>query len=291
MIARCAVQEVLQMPATANKSVKGFKPPIRSLAVGLFLLGCHMGLCGVAGAQATAVKAHDTSIAPQLATFYRNEFEAPVAGKPFSAVEERVTAFRTSDSKLKNRSVTTTRISRDSAGRLRIDRESLAYGDHGIASRRVASYVADPVNHTLLLLDVQSHSALELPWDAPKTSEVRTQTAETVAEASEMQVKAETLGVRWLEGLMADGSLRELSIPVKSKLVPYERAVTVSIETWMSRELNVALWTRSETSSGEISTTCLKDIVRAEPNRELFALPSDYVLTSPGSDTVFAMAR
>ena len=279
------------MPATANRTLKGFRLPIRSLVAGVFLLGCHLTQCGTAGAQAAAVVPDGKATAPQLATFYRNEFEAPVAGKPFSAVEERVTAFRTSDSKLENRSVTTTRISRDSAGRLRIDRETVAYDAHRVASRRTASYVADPVSHSLMILDAEHHTAVELPWETPDTPAQDPHITAVPRNNGEIHVKVEPLGVHLLEGLTVDGSMRELSIPITSKFVPYDRAVVVSIETWMSRELNVSVWTRAETSSGEISTTRMKDIVVAEPDRSLFELPTDYVVTSPGSDTVFALAR
>ena len=283
------------MPAITDKKRKGFKSPTRSFAVGVFLLGC-LSNSGVALAQASesGVESHNKAVAPRLAAFYRNEFEAPVAGEPFSAVEERITAFRTPDSKLENRSVTTTRISRDSAGRLRVDREIVAYDSHRLASRRTASYVADPVGHSLLILDPEHRAALELPWDAPSAPEPQAQHAQTsdaTNDTGDIRVKVEALGIRSLEGQTVDGSLRELSIPIKSKWAPCDRAVVVSIETWISRELNVAVWTRSETSSGEISTTTLKDIIRAEPNRNLFELPTDYVLTSPGADTVFALAR
>jgi hypothetical protein len=276
---------------TNGKAIfKCSKPPIPYLAVGAFLLCSHLGLVRSAAGQTSPAKTHDVATAAQLSSFYRNDFETPVKGEPFSAVEERVTAFRTADSKLENRSLTTTRIARDTQGRLRVDRESVTYGEHDVASRSVSSYIADPMTHSLLILDPERHSAVELPWNAPQLSKADSQGLVPKADdTGEIRLKVESLGVRSLQGLTVDGSLRELTIPIKSVL--YYRAVAVSIETWTSRDLNIPVWSRSETPTGEISTTTLKNIVRAAPDRQLFELPADYSLSSAGSDAAFAMVR
>jgi hypothetical protein len=252
------------------------------------MLSLSIAFCGqAAGQNSNAPRPSQNSTHADTTAFYANEFQLQTPGRPFSALEERVTSFRTSDSKIENRSVTYTRISRDSRGRLRSDRRTITYDEHGVASERHSAYVADPVNHTILILDPDRRTAMEVPWEAPNAPE--SHSALRSDDSGLIGLKVESLGVRSMQGMIVDGSLRELTIPVKSDL--YYSAAAVSIETWVSRELQIPVCSRSETSTGEISTTTLKDVVRSEPDPRLFELPSDYTLTSPGSDTVFALAR
>jgi hypothetical protein len=258
----------------------------RPLVTGVFILCLSTPFCLPAAGQTAKTVSHQTPSDAAM-PFYGNEFQLQVAGRPFSAVEERVTSFRTTDSKLENRSVTETEISRDSQGRLRSDRRTITYDEHGVATERTSAYIADPVSHTILILDPERRTAMEMPWNPPNEAENRSVAA--TSGSGEMQMKVESLGNRSMEGLQVEGSRRDLTIPVKSYL--YYRAVAVSIETWVSPELEIPVLSKSETSTGEISTTTLKNVVRTEPNPTLFQLPSDYTLTIPGNDTVFAMAR
>jgi hypothetical protein len=276
-----------------NSILKSLKPSMSCFAIGVFMFCVQTGLSNPAAAQtspASAAGMHDEMTAAQLSAFYRNDFVKPVAGEPFSAVEERVTALRTADAKLENRSVTTTRISRDADGRLRIDRESVIYGNHDASSRTFGSYIADPLTHRLLILDPDAHTAVEVPWVAPADAYSKVKNSRPATDGTgDIQLRVEALGVSSMQGLTVDGSVRELTIPIRSAF--YDRAVAVSIETWTSRELKIPVYSRSETKAGEISTTALKNIVRTAPDRQLFELPTDYSLSSPGSDTVFAMSR
>jgi hypothetical protein len=275
------------MSANRNSSSHSSKRFVRPLASGLFLVCLSTAQCHPAAAQSTKTVSHQDASGANTPSFYGNEFQLQVPGKPFSATEERVTSLRTRDSKVEDRCVTLTYIQRDSQGRVRTDRETFTYDAQGVVTERRSAFVADPVAHTILILDPERKTAMEMPWNPPNADDARAESATSTTD--NMQLKVESLGVRSIEGLLVDGSRRDLTIPVKSYL--YYRAVAVSIESWVSRDLDVPVWTRSETSTGEISTTTLKDVVRAEPNSTLFQLPSDYTLTSPGTDTVFAMAR
>jgi len=278
------------MPELSKSVSTHFKPSFRSLVIGAFVISLAVSCPLPAGARAQEASAQQVSATTNSAAFYGNEFEISVPGKPFSAVEERVTSFRTADSKLKERSFSITHIYRDSQGRLRADRKTTTYDGRGIATERLSTYIADPLVHTILILDPERHTAVEVPWEQPNAAAPRaSQKSSTVEQHNEIQVRTESLGDRSMEGMHVDGSLRELTIPIRAEL--YTRAVAVSIETWVSRELSVPVWSRSETSSGEISTTTLRDVDRSEPNSHLFELPSNYKLASPGADSVFAMSR
>lgn len=279
------------MPEIGKSVATRFIPSIRSLVIGAFVLSLQVAYPHQAGAQSQQAPAQQNfTSSNSAAAFYGNEFETSVADKPFSAIEERVTSFRTADSKLQNRSLTVTEIHRDSQGRVRADRKTTTFDGHGVATERFSAYIADPVAHTILILDPERHTAIEMPWEEANAAEARkVQPSSASAQYTQIQVKTESLGERSMEGMQVDGSMRELTIPIRAEL--YSRAVAVSIETWVSRELSAPVWSRSETSSGEISTTMLKDVDRSEPNAHLFELPSNYKLTSPGADSVFAMSR
>jgi hypothetical protein len=83
-----------------------------------------------------------------------------------------------------------------------------------------------------------------------------------------------------LEGIPVEG--RKTTTTLAPGQVGNEQPLTIASEEWRSPELNVLVMTHhSDPRSGE-STYRLTNIVRAEPDRSLFMVPSDYEIRDTG---------
>ena len=93
-------------------------------------------------------------------------------------------------------------------------------------------------------------------------------------------VVTENLGQQSLEGVNATGSRSTTTIPAGA--IGNVQPIKIVVEQWFSSELQVLVMTKhSDPRSGE-TTYRLQSIVRAEPDRSLFTLPSDYTLKESG---------
>jgi len=94
------------------------------------------------------------------------------------------------------------------------------------------------------------------------------------ADGAATKVTTETLGSKSIEGVMAEGTRTTSTIPAGAigNLMPIE----VVSERWYSRDLQMpVLISRRDPRSGE-SVYRLRNIVKAEPPPDLFAVPPDY---------------
>jgi len=85
---------------------------------------------------------------------------------------------------------------------------------------------------------------------------------------------------RMLDGVAVEGRKTTTTIPAGQ--VGNEQPLTITSEEWRSPELGILVLTRyNDPRSGE-STYRLTNIVRAEPDRSLFMVPSDYTIKETG---------
>jgi hypothetical protein len=89
-----------------------------------------------------------------------------------------------------------------------------------------------------------------------------------------------TLERRTLEGVAVEGNRTTTVIPAGQ--VGNEQPITITSEEWKSPDLNVLVMTKHfDPRTGE-STYRLQNVVRAEPDRSLFMVPSDYTIRETG---------
>lgn len=84
----------------------------------------------------------------------------------------------------------------------------------------------------------------------------------------------EELGSQTLEGVLVTGLRTTHTIPAGQ--IGNEKPITTVTEVWSSPELKTVVYSkRTDPRMGE-QTFRLTNIVRAEPNRSLFAVPADF---------------
>ena len=99
------------------------------------------------------------------------------------------------------------------------------------------------------------------------------------ASGSGDRVQSENLGSRTIDGVRARGTRTTTIIPAGA--IGNDQPIRIVSEEWFSEDLQVLVQTRhSDPRSGETTYT-LTNIVRAEPDRSLFEVPSDYSLNVP----------
>jgi hypothetical protein len=91
------------------------------------------------------------------------------------------------------------------------------------------------------------------------------------------QVEKQDLGTESMEGLIVSHYLQTQTIPAGE--VGNERELTVTNETWYSRDLRINVkQIRKDPRFGE-ETVTLTEVERGEPPATLFEIPSDYTVT------------
>jgi len=92
-----------------------------------------------------------------------------------------------------------------------------------------------------------------------------------------------------LDGIAVEGGKTTRTIPAGQ--VGNEQPIVVTSEQWRSPELNVLVMTRhSDPRTGD-STYRLQNIVRAEPDRSLLMVPSDYTVKDTGIRKMLEASR
>ena len=94
------------------------------------------------------------------------------------------------------------------------------------------------------------------------------------------QVKVEQLPARDIEGVRAEGTRRTTTIAAGA--IGNELPIEIVPEEWTSPDLKVLVMTERRDPRLGTSTYRLVNIIRAEPDRYLFEVPSDYTLAPTG---------
>ena len=250
-----------------------------------------------------------------------------VKGAPYSA--QAVTeSTRTLADGNRIRRETSAAVYRDSEGRTRRDQELGAIGPFAVAGEpRKTVFINDPVAGTHYVLDPRTRTARKMlplrvmvspdvaPVSGPSGAapKVRVKVEEDVFTAPvpaphgavggpamhDFQVIAapdkgatESLGKQTIEGVVAEGTRTTMTIPAGK--IGNEQPIQIVWEKWYSPELQaVVLSKHSDPLVGE-TTYRLTNIVRGEPARTLFEVPSDYTIKEehgPGPGPVRVIKR
>ena len=233
---------------------------------------------------------------------------AVVKGAPYSATMNNESIQTLADG---NRIVQTTTgtIARDSQGRTRQDAALPAIGNLSAASAPHLVFIQDPVAGTSYTLNLTDKTAWKNP--APPTGTgvpgafigsgtffIHTEggmpplpppppmLAETKRLAGDEQTEAntESLGSQTMEGAAVNGVRTTRTIPAGQ--VGNDRPISIVTEVWTSTDLKTIVSSkRNDPRMGE-QTFRLTNIVRAEPDPSLFAVPSDFKIIDGGPKTI-----
>jgi hypothetical protein len=233
---------------------------------------------------------------------------AVVKGAPYSATMNNESIQTLADG---NRIVQTTTgtVLRDSQGRTRQDAALPAIGNLSAASAPHLVFIQDPVAGTSYTLNLTDKTAWKNPTppagkEGPGASVgsgtffVDTEggmpplpppppmMAETKHLATDEQIEAntESLGSQTMEGVAVTGVRTTRTIPAGQ--VGNDRPINIVTEVWTSTDLKTIVSSkRNDPRMGE-QTFRLTNIVRAEPDPSLFALPSDFKVIDGGPKTI-----
>jgi len=235
---------------------------------------------------------------------------AVVKGAPYSATMNNESIQTLADG---NRIVQTTTgtVLRDSQGRTRQDAALPAIGNLSAASDPHLVFIQDPVAGTSYTLNLTDKTAWKNPTPpagkgGPSVSVgsgtffVHTEggmpplpppppppmMAQTKHLGTDEQLDAntESLGSQTMEGVVVNGVRTTRTIPAGQ--VGNDRAINIVTEVWTSTDLKTIVSSkRNDPRMGE-QTFRLTNIVRAEPDPTLFALPSDFKVIDGGPKTI-----
>jgi hypothetical protein len=236
---------------------------------------------------------------------------APVQGAPYSAAVTNESIQTLSDG---NRIVenTTGSTARDSEGRTRQDMPLPAIGNLSAANAPHLVFIEDPVAQVSYTLNLTNQTAQKMPIPPPPPGGASSTVGtggpggavffqagpgpgsagalplpgpgpvfiQKTQIADSSQVKMEDLGTQTMEGLTVIGTRTTRTIPTGQ--IGNEQPITIVTEVWTSPDLKTIVYSkRSDPRMGE-QTFRLTNVVRAEPDPSLFAVPADFkVLDGP----------
>jgi len=228
----------------------------------------------------------------------------PVKGAPYSAEAVTETMQALADGNRISRRQTA-QLYRDSEGRTRRQeklgvvgpwaksgepREIISINDPASGS----SYVLEPDTKTARKNSLRGPAVMFKSGNAAGVTHEKfniavdhqVQIHKKTAAADSDRVKTESLGKRVIEGVEAEGTRTTTTIPAGE--IGNDRPIEIIGERWFSQELGTVVMTRrSDPRFGE-TTYRLSSVVRGEPGRYLFEVPSDYTIKE---DTSMEMMR
>ena len=207
-----------------------------------------------------------------------------VTGAPFSAVAVQESNQTLADGNHISRK-SQVNLFRDSQGRFRKEVTLSGFGALA-ASGQPKSFVVinDPVANESFVLhpDTKAAEKMGRPFRGMKGPVKGTIKEKMLAREQEEiasgSLKKEDLGTQTIAGVSAQGTRLTRTIPAGQ--IGNEKPIVILRETWFSNDLQMVVMSkRTNPWSGE-STYTLTNIQRTEPPASLFAVPSDYTVTT-----------
>jgi hypothetical protein len=232
---------------------------------------------------------------------------APVKGAPYSATMNNESIQTLADG---NRIVQTNTgtIARDSQGRTRQDAALPAIGNLSAASAPHLVFIQDPVAGTSYTLNLTDKTAWKNPTPpagmggpgaAVGSSTFFVQTGSGVppvppppmialtkhlATDEQHESTTESLGSQTMEGVVVNGVRTTRTVPAGQ--VGNDRPISIVTEVWTSADLRTIVSSRRNDPRMGEQTFRLTNIVRAEPDPSLFAVPADFKIIDGGPKTI-----
>jgi hypothetical protein len=237
-------------------------------------------------------------------------FGSPVQGAPYSAAITNESVQTLADG---NRIVQTSTGStaRDSQGRTRQDTALPAIGNLSAADPPHIVFILDPVAKVSYMLNLTDKTAQKISMPSAEPGSVSTggrqvfisqfSTApvggappmplpqaigmKPFAMEDQADVNTEDLGTQTMEGLLVTGTRTKHTIPVGE--IGNEKPIIVVTEVWTSPDLKTVVYSkRTDPRMGE-QTFKLTNVVCAEPEPALFAVPADFKLMDGPQNVIY----
>lgn len=192
------------------------------------------------------------------------------------------------------------KVYRDDQGRVRTETEFATPGNGGEQFLRVT--ILDPVQHSVIHLDprnkiatvthttqtVAASDAVSAPRHGtmvmatplndsgqPSGPPTKIQTQHSAANSAST-VKTETLGTKSVEGVEAVGT--KTTRTIEGDPGGNEQPIISVTDSWYSRDLQIVVLNETDDGQSGHNSMKLVNIVRAEPNPQLFLIPQDYTV-------------
>ncbi len=231
-----------------------------------------LGLCvalGVLGSQVSLAQERPPAL-------------ASVIGAPFSGVRSQQAAKSFVDG---NRidSGGNVRLYRDGQGRTRVERDTSpevavrnpGQGPAGITINDPVTgdrYELNPQSKTCIVFKGGAAPAYPLQSDVPGVFVMFARHAYGVQDPGWSSPVA--LGEKSIDGLRAVGTRRQYTIPIGE--LGNEKPIVLNVEQWFAPQLGLIIAKSGRASLGGEFSNRVENIVRGEPDPQLFAIPSDY---------------
>ncbi len=231
----------------------------------------------------------------------------PIRNAPFSAVV--ITQYdRTLGNGNHIHRETRGKVYRDDQGRVRTETESPSSGGEQLL--RVT--IMDPVQHTVIHLDSRTKVATVTHTGQavavsdsvapprhgitlggtpitdsgqPAGPPIKIQTDHSAANAG-AAVKTQTLGNKSVEGVETVGTRTTRTI--EAGVMGNEQPIVSVSDSWYSRDLQIVVLNETDDGQSGHNSMKLVDIVRAQPNSQLFLIPQDYTVKEHNPATASA---
>ena len=241
---------------------------------------------------------------------------ATVQGAPYSATVTNESVQTLADG---NRIVQTSTgtTARDAQGRSRQDTALPAIGNLSAANAPHLVFIQDPVAQVSYVLNLTDKTAQKLPMPPPNAAGSAAPAVanafyiqpgggpstaaapmpmpppmalqRTIVASDQDQVATEDLGSQTMEGIVVNGTRTTRTIPAGE--IGNDKTISIVTEVWMSPDLKTVISSkRNDPRMGE-QTFQLTNIVRAEPDPTLFAVPSDFKITDGPQKIVYRSNR
>ena len=239
----------------------------------------------IAGAAGVTIMAGPIGERIELLGFEGMHGGKVVTGAPFSAVAVQEMSQTLADGNHIVRN-TETNLFRDSQGRVRKEITLPAIGPLATSGAPKSFVIInDPVAGANFVLHADTKTAEKMVFPAGAKNAIAGKMEYHQQHlAAEGALKTEDLGTQTIAGVSAQGTRITHTIPPGQ--IGNEKAITVVSEQWYSNDLQMVVMSkRSDPRFGDTSYT-LTNIQRQEPTASLFAVPSDYTVTS-GKNRMF----
>ena len=263
------------------------EPVLVDLAIALEQVGGRTG--GARGSLAPASLPSDPLTGPVVTN-------APYAGDSVTTVTQTLG----DGTRIEQR--TEARFYRDSAGRIRREQTILGLGALNPAAQGQTvvtvdptpgdafAYTLDPINRTARRVARGAGSGgfaptLSLSWvggfGAGDSIDVQRELERASNATRQGAGRQESLGTRQMEGVKVTGRKTTNTIPAGQ--IGNDRAIEITDERWESPELKILIYSRFSDPRTGVVEFRLTNINRAEPQADLFTIPSEYTVLEPGA--------
>jgi hypothetical protein len=209
-----------------------------------------------------------------------------VKGAPFTASATSETTETLSDGTVIHRTAQLT-LYRDSQGRSRRELTASGFGPLAASgAQKTMVMISDPVAGFHYMLNSEEKTANK------SAIHTRTQTADSTdsfhqkmesrqaAEEAAGLLKKESLGTQVINGVSAEGTRITKTIPAGK--IGNDKAMQIVSERWYSPDLQIVVKATHTDPQMGTTTYAVTALQKSEPAATLFAVPSDYAVTTGG---------